>query len=556
MGRTITIEYEDDDEGDDEGENISEEMQSHLDEQEYNENDQGDTSFDPTQLEGSPESLEPESFDVKPTDFQEAPPEVPLIKPTDKIDPDALVAAELKKREAAARKRLREEQADERRRLREEMQDEARRLRREKREAKAINQEQITAIRSQAISQRVQAYSVSSVLGLPGYVGAAAIDQLLIRPSEERAIQERKQYEADLERYQREMEDYNVALKRQEEARIRNMPVESIDVNEVRASLGLPPKEPEAQTPPPAPTPQQPEGQPEAQQPAQAAAQAQAPEQRQGGGRVPPVPPVPPKGPGGTMPPGPPTPPTPPEPFVPNPFGMAIQLGVIAVEAAQAIRKGIEGIGKEAESGIRATFGDNPIEGIRQTEHTVQNAIDPFGTNVPLQVAVSGFDILLTLTEEIKKNAERDLEFSPEALSVSIEGNINKLLQQIDIGQRLDPVKAAILEQTNRLDMNWAELKAQLFENFGPMIVQLLKLINSYLEFYKPILETSSSNWNLLNAALPGNVGSILSLLDGIFGNTTPKPNQDLVDRDILSQISQFMNPNNPNIPGIPNPVP
>lgn len=552
MGRTIVIEFDDNDD-EDENKKKQEEAQDDLDENNYNENDQGDTSFDPssfgTEPDASSSATDPDSIEVDPQDFDEAGPEVPVVKPGEKVDPDALVKAEIRKQEALNRKRLREEQANERRRLKQQMDDEARALRRARREAKAANQEQVTAIRSEAITQRVQAYSVSSVLGLPGYVGAAAVDQFLIRPNETKSIQERKQYEADLERYNQEMEDYRIAQRRAEEDRIKNLPVEAVDVDAIRAKHGLPPTQPAT----PTPSPTQPSTTPPT-PPTPPSGGGGSGGSGGGGGSPPPGPP----GNQGATPP-PPLPPVPPAPFVPNAIGSALQMGVIGIELARALKGGIESAGKQAETVTRSTFGEDPLQGLREGGHTLQKVMDPLGINSTIQVAVSGFDTLLTMTDEIRQYAKKDLAFSPMALGASVEGDVQKLLQQMDIAQRLDPLKSEIVKQTAQMDILWNELRAELFENLGPAILAAMKLINGVLERFMIGTKEPLTFLTENIGAWPGSLVIVQYLLGMIADNTSKKPDDDLVDRDIQQQIADFLNPNNlNNIPkaAFPNGVP
>jgi hypothetical protein len=537
------------------------------DDQEYNENDTGDTSFDPSTFgdDDSVNATNPEAIEIAGPAANAKAPDLDPEASQKPVDVEKLIDAEIRKMDQANRRTLREQQAEERRRLKERNEDQLRLMREMKRQEKTASQEQVTNTRSSAITQRVQAYSVSAALGLPGYIGAAAFDQFVIRPEEQQQVEQNKQYQAALDNYYRQLEKDRVQEKRSEEERIRQMPVEAVDVDAVREKHGLPPQAttPEApkaptqpslsevptpegqkqQQPVPPSEPAQPQTQP--QQQTQASQPQQPVPQQQAAGGAPPSGP-PPKQPVGQQPQADPPPimPAPPAPPVASNIGTAAQIAAMAIQAAQMINGGIRDYGQQASKTVNATLGDNPYDAARQHSKLAQKSIDPLGVNIPVQVAVTGFDALLSLTEEIKKNAEKDLAFSPLSLSASVEGDIQKLLQSMDLAQRLDPTKAEVIRLNTQVEMAWNEFKVEMFENIAPHIIVLLTAMSNLIQLGTGAQKTTQDLiGSLISPA--GQAGAFLKdVLERIAGNTK-KPANAIDKSDLMVQVSKFLDPYN-----------
>lgn len=519
MASSVTINFDDDDD-DDEGIDP-------LEGQEYNENDQGDTSFDPSTFGDSDSNATEPDILVQPKDFQETTPDVPIVDPSKKVDVDALVDAELRKQAITNRRLLNEEKAEQRRLLREQQEDAARQQRRDRKDAKAASQEQKTNIRSEAISQRVQAYAASSVLGLPGYIGASFVDQFIIRKNEDLQIQAQKEYEANLERYNQQVEIDRVQERRDAEAKIRELPVQAVDVDAVRAKHGLPPlppadnsgKQPDFVGPM-----KEPEG--------------------------PPRPPAPPGGPpaaasddGGKRPP----PVLPTMPNIPTTnAGMGVGIATAAFMVAQQANQVISSTGDQIQRLGEATLGDDPFKAAKEGARTFQKTADPLGVGIPLEVAVTGFEVLLGLTEQIMKNSEKDLAFSPLSLTANVEGTLQKLLQQIDIAERLDPLKSEVIRARTEVDMAWQEFKARAFEDLAPTIILILKLIASGLDKAAAVQKVTGGALDGFFATFSPATRAILQTLGAIKANTTPAGAGAALDKSgILGEIRDFMDPTN-----------
>lgn len=514
----------------------------------------------------------------------------PKDLPTDvefekKVDKAVKQLSQEAKRELTAQKR------EERKALKREMQDAKRAQRIESKEASDQASLRRTQIRSNAVTGRIQAYSIASAVGLPGYVTAAIADTFFTRPREERQISAERQYTADYADYEQKLEDHRISQQRQREDNLDARSPTPVNRDQVRESLkntGIPgaPTNPPVPTSPPG-TPPSPPGPPSSPptpgSPNPNTGLIVPPPPVQGppgpgtGISVPPGQPPTPPGSGwpkgwnqwGTIgPPNPPgngptppppgpgpkpgPPPPPPFPNIPTPWGMIVTGVVKALQETQ--KAGANAINKIGET-ASGSLNDSPTVGLKAINKNMHSLVDPLGITTPIVVA--GFDQLLSLTEDIKTYSMKDIQFSPKTLQASIEGDISKLLQSIDLAAKNDPLKAEFVRASTQFEMAWEELRAQVFEIIAPVIIPLMHTMVLHLK-------AAANFLNLLQLAvytIAGNIPvfgmAIRQLLNQIQNNTAP-PVNNVAKSGILKQVEDFMNPNNfqgVNRRNIPNPV-
>jgi hypothetical protein len=259
---------------------------------------------------------------------------------------------------------------------------------------------------------------------------------------------------------------------------------------------------------------------------------------------------------GGQSPGGKPTPPNP--NAVTNPFaaafpalanvmsgpaGTVITAAALAVPLLQAGVSAVDRGGKGAQDLLNTSFGKDPLPFAKSASKVAQTLIDPLGVNIPLQMAVSGFETLLSLTGEIRDYAKKDLGFSPEALSADVEGSIVKLLSDIEIAQRTDPLKAEFIRVWTDVMVLFSEFQAQLFEVFAPAVIDLLKSL-------VVILKTTEASGSFIGGLIESALGMfpgfpffkiIIDLLSQIHDNTKK---EEKIPAGLSQEILDFMNPN------------
>jgi hypothetical protein len=163
-----------------------------------------------------------------------------------------------------------------------------------------------------------------------------------------------------------------------------------------------------------------------------------------------------------------------------------------------------------------------------------QNVVDPLGTNIPVNVAVQSFDMLLETNKAILESTRQNLAFAPQSLQADVQGDIQKLVQSIELTRKNDTVTAELIRANTQFELAWGEAKAKLIETIGPAIVRMLQLLTSLLEV----------------ANFVGQVAYIVSIHIPVIGrlieailSKLPDQNKDLDDSDILNQINKFFDP-------------
>lgn len=425
---------------------------------------------------------------------------------------------------------------------------ERRQFQRQKRRDLGDASERRKQIRQDAVTKRVQAYSVTAALGLPGYIGASVIDQFFLRPREEAAMEAEKEYQREYQEYLEALEDERIARRENNEDYIDSIVPADVDAGYIKKQL----------------TKNLEKG--KDYNPRSKGFKASGSFQNsrgggggkssvgivesllggfnsggQGGGGTPP-------GAGGLQPPSPPGPPS----NNINILGQSINLAGLGqtamliggvVKVSQAINSYIDSSGKTVQQYSKSLLTqDDPAEYAKSEMRLSQKLYDPLGVNVPVQVFVTGMDVLLSLTQDLVEYAKKDVVFSPMALSASIEGSIEKLMKTIELGSKTDPVKASIIQVWTEFEVMFMEFKAYFVQNFGPFIIANLRLVLMTLktaEASAPYL-VQIAEWVQLG---PMNkiLKDVLFYLIGIHDNTKPGNN---MPSNITKQIEDFMDPN------------
>jgi hypothetical protein len=445
-----------------------------------------------------------------------------------------------------------------------------------KREQRIANREAITEagmrrtqIRSNAVTGRVQSYSLASALGLPGYITASVVDAFFTRPHEERQMAKERQYINEYADYERQLEDLRIQKQREREDDLDSRSPTPVNRDEVRESLkntGVPGTSTNPPAPPAPPSsgpssPSSPSSPPPSVPPGSGSS---APP---GNGPLP-TPPnsgwpkgwnqwgtMGPPGGGSGPPPIPPLPKPPIKPPIPIPLPPVFEGIAAVVEAIQRIQQGGATAVNNIGNTIRGGLNDSPITGLKAINKGIHETADPLGLFTP--IAVAGFDQLLSLTEEIRNYAMKDIQFAPETLQASVEGDISKLLQSIDLSMKNDPLKAAFVRVNTTLEMAWADLQAKVFEVLQPIIIPLMQTMVTHLRAAVRFLDLLQAGMYAIAGNIPVFGIAIRALLQQIQTNTAP-PVNNLATSGILKQIEDFMNPSNLqdiNRRNIPNPV-
>jgi hypothetical protein len=381
----------------------------------------------------------------------------------------------------------------------------------------ATSREIVRDARSQAISQRVEAYSLAAAVGLPGYITASVVDSLFIRPSEDKKVKQQQDYQAELARYYEQVRKDTEAQAAAEKAAIKNAPMRAT----VFDAQGKP--IPHTSTSP-TPTPSsQPVAAPQPTPPPV----KQAPIYDKNGIRIlgtqkpvqaPPVPPntqynsppspISPTPPPSVTPPNPPQPPQPtqPPPIPPTPPSRtptAIPSGAspaiaitAAIQAAQTINGVVDKAGQAVSQGGQDVISGNYSGATKSVVKGAQNVLDPLGVNVPLNVAVQGFNALIDINQSILDATKENLGFAPQSLEADISTDISRLLQQISVSQRTDATTAELIRANRQLEEAWTEVKVKLINDWGPTIVILLKSLASAV----PAIEVAITTLGLVLA--------------------------------------------------------
>lgn len=404
---------------------------------------------------------------------------------------------DIEKAQREAARRLRQEQADARRLLREQQQDAAREQRQAAREAQRLSREQVTAARSEAISSRVQSYSLAASLGFPGYVAASVVDSMFVRPREESIVNEQNQYQRDLQRYNEAKTREELEVKRRREEEIRNTPITATALNSsgqpiAPGTSGIPPTPPGS--PPPIVSP--------------------------GSGQPPLVPP--------TMP----------NPRAPSSLGGSLGGAATiitgAVQVLQAVNSQVDKLASNTKDLATNIIKGDAVGATQSGMKTVQGIIDPLGIAVPVNVAVQSFDILLETNKGILEATRQNIAFAPQSLQADVQGDIAKLVQTMDLTRKNDTVTAELIRANTQFELAWGETKAQLIQVVGPILTFMLEMLTTMLEainYIRQLLYTIATN-----------IPVIGRIIENILGKM-PNANNELDDSDIVNQIDKFFDP-------------
>lgn len=488
-------------------------------------------------------------------------------------------------------KELADTQKRQRLALRRQHQDETRNRRIQAKLDKRAATDRRIGIRSSAVSQRIQSYSIASSLGFAGYVAASLVDQFVIRPKEEADIAAEDKYNADYAAYQQALEQDQIDRRRAEEDRISGM---AVDEPAIRKELidGLPDKKPDNFGN--APSPKYRQHVDDTLKRTDLDPQERAYYERQRASFLEETRPraatldtdprydsrertertrdkeyldtdeeldgVPfssrnkvgpdlvnaargipdfakvlkPRVPADFV--GPPAPPTATVSFLEKagPIGLAVAAGITA---SQLVNQTIDKAGESVSKISKDVFTGTPTAGLRDMAKFAQGGLDPLGVNIPLQVAVTGFEVLLSLTESIKSYAEKDKEFSPLTLATSIEGDIAKLMQSMELAAKNDPMKASFINATNRLDMVWNEFKSEMFQKLGPALIVAITALSSFI---KGNIGLGSAIYTAAKYT-PNALGLLINAVELLAKSLEKDP----VAGKLFDQLTDFMDPNN-----------
>jgi len=164
--------------------------------------------------------------------------------------------------EQKERKRYRREQQERLADFQRQQTEQRRAQQQAKKDEVAASREIVRDIRSQAISQRVESYSLAAAVGLPGYITASVVDSLFIRPNEDKRVKQEQDYQAELARYYEQVRKDAEAQAAAERAAIKNAPMQATVFDE--QGKPIPPTPPSSSPPsapptsPPVPPPQPP----------------------------------------------------------------------------------------------------------------------------------------------------------------------------------------------------------------------------------------------------------------------------------------------------------
>lgn len=533
-------------------------------------------------------SFDTESFDKEPPaayiDVQESGDEVKTVtnKTEDAqkdVKSDKQIEKEVEKQlksikaEAAkaAKQELKAETTDKRR----DLQDQARAIRRQKHKDMRQATQRRKDIRSQSTQNKISTYALASAMGLPGYVIASIADKYIFKPQEDKDIAAEVQYQGDYQTYVNVEEDKIIEQRRQIEDEERA----SIDISfdnedEIRQSLtqerksGVPasssttPRTKTTRTPfpgPPGSNPTRnaptPDSTVDPSDSAQSYGKGFGYYDQQGNSVNPPssntnlpnqIPPVlpansPPTNPNNPNPTNPNLRPTPPEPTGSDVPGLLSAVPILKEAMDMAVNQSKKS-GEAARGAIDATFSDSGTKGLSQGFQAGITAIEgiPVIGQIAEVFAQPMVEAVKTFEEAVgqfESYAKKDLGFSPEALQSSVESKIAKLVQSIDIADRTDDSKAAIIEATTKLDMIWAELEADVVIAWTPVLVEGLELLTTIAKlvgFMLPLMQV---------IILPLNViVDKLTIIANFIQRWLPilKPKPKLIQVKILKEIELF----------------
>lgn len=439
------------------------------------------------------ETPQPQSSDVVEDDQVIPPGAVPFTPQQRKARKEAEKEKDKANREANRRRR--EQIADQKRTLAQSIQDQERQRRAELKAQKQRSQEQVVQIRSEAIKNRVQAYSLAASIGFPGYVAASVVDTLYLRPQEDQKVNAQKRYQEQLAQYHEGLKQDAIQQKRAAQAAIRNTPVQATAINP-QTGRPIPP----SQLPPQPPT--QPTQPPQLPPP-----------------RIPPQPPQPPQG-GGS--------------------GVSLAtLGITAtalIQATQFINRATTSIGNSATNIGKTITSGTASEGAQAALRDGKLLLA--GGNIPANVAVEGFHTLLSINDSILNSIQGTMAFSPQTMQASIERELANFGKQIENAQKLDKITEQLVRANTQMDLAWQNLRAEFIEDIGPAIVFALNLITNQIKGVTVALDLAFE----YAAFLPGGIGAIIQTLQLIADLAEKAQANELDSTDITKQIDDFFN--------------
>jgi hypothetical protein len=403
--------------------------------------------------------------------------------------------------------------------------------------------EQMTGIRSQATGARIGAYSLAASLGLKGYVAASLADRFLIQPAEAKSVQEQKDYIQKEKQYQQDLAAYQTRVKQAELERNRNIrdDISNRPVTAVALDDDGNPIHPAAY------------GSAVTKGNATGSGTSASTGGGPGGGGPPgvgpgtPSPSNPGKGKGGGIPPIIPGP-APIRPNAPVPgggVGGAIAAATVivpalaaAIEGAKLVNSFIDSTGKELASFSTSAIKGDGVGASKSLVNFSRKMSDPLGVNIPAQIAVTGFEALLDINQGILDSIKGTEAFAPQTLQASVEGDLAKFFQQIEMARRLDSVTAELVKANTQFELAWGELRAELIEAVAPVILTLLPLLTEYIK-------TMASNVSTLDTLIGIGVGRQSTQIDLIqkvvawWMGITP----DKIDAALERQLENFFSP-------------
>ena len=408
---------------------------------------------------------------------------LPPFDPTNPNEEDftKIINAEIRAAKKAAALEQRRLQQEAQRRFKQEQDDASRAAREALRDSKAASKERMDQLRSNAVAQRIQAYGVASALGMPGYAVASGVDQFIIRPAEEKQVQNEEEYRRQLDETKRANQEDNIRYRRQMEEYmrdVRNFPKAEVNEAAYYEKYGVPP-------------------------PASSSGIGGAGGSGGGGsGNIPPGmgPPPPPQHPG--PPPQPRPLPTPPP--MPGQVGNLASVATAAVQAGQWLNDKAKEQAKTSREGILSIAEDTPFDLMKNRMKALKDISDPLGINPISTVSVEGFNTLLDYTKQQVDYVKANSNFGGKAIGATVESDIAKLMQDIAISRRNDPLNAQMIRANAQLERAWSEFKSQIFENIGPTIVTLLRTITTILETITTIISTIRDLGIAIVSTIPG----------------------------------------------------
>jgi hypothetical protein len=490
-------------------------------------------------MEGSFEDLPPEATDFDVFEFDnliEPPEDVPTIQVTQddlktlEKNLEKIVDRELKKIQKEAKDIASAEKKAVTKENRREIQDDKRAARREKRSLTTDATRRRTDIHSDATSAKIATYSLAAAVGLPGYVIASIANRLLIDPAVDKDIEAERNYSDELVDYFNNIEDELIQKQRDleddrdsiEPANIERQDVEKFVTSKGKKPSVVPQRRPSSPTTNTTFTPSSPNS---------TSGVSQGPPTT-----TPPVINTPSPSGGG-------------QPTVPtrgfNPSSMVAGAGIVtaAVEASQLVKRQVTAFGEGVQGATKDLFNESPINYIANNTERATKALDPLGVNFPQEAFNQAVQNFATSVETFGKFTDKDIAFSPETLSVSVEGSIDKLVKNMEIAERTDPQKAALKESMNQLDLIWSEFKADFFVGFAPFISRTLEVIAAILTAIRDVISTIHTLMVAIDAGLRLWFPLYGTIMNQLVKNTARQTTNKI--NSLAKELEEFHNPGN-----------